>query len=160
MEKEQLPMWIEQFMDKIHNHLLKLPDSPDQILTILKGHLLVEQEVNSLLEVTVPYPKALKIRDKNGPKFAHKLLLLKALIPKPEPVPDLWNVVKKLNDLRNDLAHKLSPENVEGNIDKFTTYVFKVFRLPKSFLKKNRLERLRLSILLIVHRLTCLINIK
>jgi len=159
MEKEQLPNWIDKFMGDIHNHLVKLPDSPDHILIILKGHLLVEQEVNGLLEVTVPNPKPLRIRDSNPPKFAHKLSLLKALIPKPKPVRNLWDVVKGLNDLRNDLAHELSPENVEGKIDKFVTDVFNAFGSPKSFPKKDRGERLRQSIVLIVHRLTCLTNL-
>jgi hypothetical protein len=41
---------IEKFIKHIDEYLTYLPDTPDQILLILKGHLLVEQEINCLLE--------------------------------------------------------------------------------------------------------------
>lgn len=158
MGKGRTPEWIQKFINDIHEHQVKLPDSPDHILVILKGHLLVEQEINRLLETKVPNPDALGIRKRSGPTFFHKLRLLRALIPKPEPVPDLWNVVEELNKLRNDLAHELSPENVEESINRFTSDVINTFEIAKYYHTKSQRVRLQTSILLIVHRLTCLTN--
>jgi hypothetical protein len=116
---------IKKLEKDIKEHLGDLPDSPDHILIILKGHLLVEQEINRLLEAKLPNPDVLKLRKANGPKFFHKVCLLEALIPNPRRVPDLWDLIKKLNELRNEFSHKLNPNDINKKIDKFVVDVFK-----------------------------------
>lgn len=166
MQKEQPNDWMFQLVEDFRNHQVVLPDTPDHILLILKGHLLVEQKINCLLEANLPNPDALRLRVDHGPKFIHKLSLLRALIPKPELAPELWGSIKKLNDLRNEFAHKLSPNDVKKKIDEFTADVYKAFGFNKNpnfmenVLKKDQRDRVQESILLIMHRLACLTKLE
>ena len=163
MEFEELRDWIKgwfsQFAEDITKHLKDLPDTPDHILVILKGHLLVEQEINRLLEAKLPNPDAINLTGKYGPRFIHKLLLLKALIPNPPHVPHLWDLIEELSKLRNDFGHRLRPKDVEIRIDEFTTNVINAFYSTeddggrKKLLKKSQRERIHISLILIAWHL-------
>jgi len=174
MEEYQYMDRIYQFMDDMKKHQADLPDTPDHILVVLKGHLLVEQEINSLLEAKLPNPDVLKLREVKGPRFFHKVCLLKALIPKPKPVK-LWVIIEKLNKLRNKFAHNLSPDDVGKEIDKFTDDAEQVFaptevanamkKAMEYAMEENAMEkvpkmsqrqRLQTSIFFVQHRLVVL----
>ena len=143
----------------IKKHLTDLPDSPDQILVILKAHLLVEEEINRLLEAKLPNPDVLKLRKANGPKFFHKVCLLEALIPKPKYAPGLWDLVRKLNQLRNDFGHQLSPEDMQVKTDEFVADVVKSVdialfaKMDPISNKMNRRLRIEESLSIILSRL-------
>jgi len=63
LRKERDKAWIIHFKKgDFAKHLRNLPDTPDNILVILKGHLLVEQEINRLLEAKLPNPDAINLR--------------------------------------------------------------------------------------------------
>jgi len=175
MEKYEHMDRILQFIEDMKKHQADLPDTPDHILVVLKGHLLVEQEINCLLEAKLPNPGALKLRDDyRSPKFIHKVRLLEALIPKPEPVK-LWVITEKLNTLRNKFAHKLSPKDIAKKIDKFTDDVEQAFaatkvanvmkKAMKQAMEENAMEkapkmgqrqRIQTSIFFVWHRLMVL----
>ena len=135
--------WVDELPKLIKAHILDLPDTPDQILVVLKAHLVAEQEVNKFLEYELANAKAIL---KEKPKFHHKLCLLRALIPKPA-APCLWEWLGELNAIRNDLAHKLSPpKDIETQLDKFVVKVLQ-HQPPKS-IKKGK--RLRIGLLTLV----------
>ena len=148
-----------EVMENFRKHQVDLPDTPDQILLILKGHLLVEQEINRILEAKVPNPDALKLREKYGPKFVHRLSLLRALMPEIEYCPKLWDIIDKLNTLRNEFAHKLNPEDVTKRIDQFTNDVYEASGLMENSAfrekvgMKDQRDRVQQSILFIMYRL-------
>jgi hypothetical protein len=87
------------------NHLQ--PCGNDLILLTLKGHLIIE----NLIEVNLV--RLLNIE--NLPKgngrlgFKHKLELVKSVVVAREPGPnaDMFCVIDELNELRNQIAHKL-----------------------------------------------------
>jgi hypothetical protein len=68
----------------------------DRILAVLKGHLSAEQNLNNLL-------RAAK-RKWRGRLFAGKIDVAQKLFL-PDLTKELWEVLKKGNDLRNAVAH-------------------------------------------------------
>jgi len=99
----------------IARHKAHLPDGNDLTLLILKGHLLVEECVDELIEVSCPEPKA--IFDGRAPMFHMKVRIARAMTTH-VMFPGLWPMVDALNTLRNDLAHRLdSPELVNEVVE-------------------------------------------
>ena len=104
-----------------------LPGGGDLTLTILKGHLLIEEQIWLLIKNRMPVFDALK----DAKITSHqKLCLAEALIDdftrEVQDVGWLWPALKKLNKLRNDIAHKLSQSGIEDRINDF------VNRIPDS----------------------------
>ena len=44
---------------------------------------------------------------------------------------DLWNALKKLNVLRNKLAHEFSPKGFESSLDAFLNFIEERFSIQK-----------------------------
>ncbi|MBL7189806.1 MAG: hypothetical protein ISS70_26040 [Phycisphaerae bacterium] len=101
--------WVAGFIKNINSHLAQFPDTPDHVLLVLKAHLLIEQGLERLLRSKLPNPE-LVLDDHT--KFVHKLRMLKALIPNPLYITNVWELVQELNVIRNDLAHELTSENI------------------------------------------------
>jgi hypothetical protein len=91
--------WIE-LHDK---HFIGLTDIS---IIVLKGHLLVEQLLNSLLSRECHSPGELR---KIRLRFPQKVALVKAIVFLPFP-DELWGFLELINQLRNDIAHELEPE--------------------------------------------------
>jgi hypothetical protein len=100
-----------------------LPIGGDFTMMILKGHLLIEEQMNLLLEARIPKVSALK----NANFTTHqKILLSEAVIE--ETYSDgqdawLWPAILKLNTLRNDIAHNLSKPGILDRIKDFVERV-------------------------------------
>jgi hypothetical protein len=89
---------------KLHEtHFVGLTDIS---MIVLKGHLLVEQLLTSLLSHHCTFPEQLR---KAGLRFPQKAALIKAIVILPFP-DELWRFLKLINQLRNDIAHELEPE--------------------------------------------------
>jgi hypothetical protein len=95
--------------------LLRFLPERDVTLIVLKGHLLIEEQLVSLLEHSLKHPAAL---DERRFSFAHRLCLVKAMNYDQDNLW-LWTSISKLNVLRNDLAHKLEPARLAAKIDDF-----------------------------------------
>lgn len=89
-----------------------LPSVNDYSLIVLKGHLLIEEQINQIIEGSVPFPDCLP----DDLTFSKKLALAKSLHRDSVP-PGVWKAVTTLNRFRNDFAHELEPENIEDRID-------------------------------------------
>lgn len=96
-----------------------LPSVDDMTLIVLKGHLLIEEQLISILESTLQYPKAL---DEVRMTFAHRLSLVKALKYRDEN-SWVWEAIGKLNSIRNDLAHKLEPSKLNEKVEDFFSFI-------------------------------------
>lgn len=131
----------KQLAKLIDRFVLSIPDTPDQVLLILKTHLLVEQQMNDFLKAQLPNPDAIL---KKKPRFIHKLNLLRALIPEPSPT-DLWDMLEELNSIRNRIAHKLSPENVQSLLHDLVLSVLK--HKPPEYVTDFKRVRIGLSVL-------------
>ena len=89
---------------------LHMPKTDDIELIVLKGHLLVEVVLNDLASAALPHPQYL-------PKFMfHKLAcIVRAAVPQRSDDP-CWELILKLNLLRNDLAHNLESAKRQGTL--------------------------------------------
>jgi hypothetical protein len=103
--------------DSLVTFLRHFPRTDDATLIILKGHLLLEEEINNLLHEMLPNPEALDGLQIN---FFTKTQFARALI-KNEALDTILDAAEKLNRLRNRLAHNLEPSGVEAAIRDFVT---------------------------------------
>lgn len=93
-----------------------LPKSDDLTLIILKGHLLVEELLNEILQVRLAEPAELW---KAKLSFDQRLCLLNALgLLKMEGL-DYRKAIKRLNTLRNEVAHNLGEKRLKDLITNF-----------------------------------------
>jgi hypothetical protein len=92
-----------------------LPRSKDLTLIVLKGHLLVEEAINGLIDEHLSNPAALASARLG---FAQRLAVLRALLS--EGAFEHWlDSAEKLNTLRNRMAHQLAPPQLERHIAEF-----------------------------------------
>jgi len=88
-------------------------------LILLKGHLLVEELLRGYIDRKLPNPSAFK---HDQFLFAKVLMLCRALSP-PKMKSWAFDAAKKLNDVRNEIAHELESEDLQGKLEKFVKLV-------------------------------------
>jgi hypothetical protein len=81
-------------------------ESDDEALIILKGHLVVEERITAVIEKFVFHPEHL---EKARLSFAQKVALARCL-SRDESGNSVWELIEKLNSLRNKLSHSLDGE--------------------------------------------------
>jgi hypothetical protein len=91
------------------------PDADLQLL-ILKGHLLIEETLRAIIEERISGHAALGMDDGSKWTFDHKARLAEALCYGEEH-DTLWTGVRKLNRVRNKLAHHVEPAGLSDMID-------------------------------------------
>ena len=105
-------------IDAFRRFLKLLPHGEDLTLVILKGHLLIEEQVRKIIDERVRKPDALK----DAKLECHQAICIaEALCPEEEEY--IWNAVKKLNNIRNELAHKTEPVGIDDRIEDFINSV-------------------------------------
>jgi hypothetical protein len=102
-------------MDGAVRFFTYLPQTDDMTLLILKGHLLIEEQLISILKDNVCYFDAL---NEARLTFYQRLQIVKAMKYREEN-DWVWAAIKKLNTLRNELAHKLESSQVESKVSGF-----------------------------------------
>jgi hypothetical protein len=90
----------KQIEDKFKKHLQYVDET---VQIVLKGHLLIEEVLDSILKTFVFHSQFV---DAASLRFAQKVNLARAL-SLDEHENDLWNLAISLNTLRNELAHSL-----------------------------------------------------
>jgi hypothetical protein len=114
---------IEKFFHendiKVHELSKQIPNVKDVTLIVIKGHLVVERCMYEILQAHMNHPKYL---EQARFSFAQLLQLVKA-ISKIPPHENTFGSIKKLNSLRNHLAHNLPNEKTDKMIDEFIDYV-------------------------------------
>lgn len=92
-----------------------MPKTDDLSLIVLKGHLLVEEALYALADSALPHPQHLK--KINNLPFATLAHVIRAAVPQnSEDV--CWQLIFKLNSLRNDFAHELEPPDLQTDLQK------------------------------------------
>jgi len=93
------------------------PDTDDILAIVLRGHLMVEEYLDRLNRHCFHYPE---YYDQAGLQFSKKLLLARAhvLLPHLDPT-SFFDSIKKLNELRNNLAHNLDSPKLKGKSTEF-----------------------------------------
>lgn len=91
-----------------------LPSSPLDLI-ILKGHLLIEEQLRHIIDERVKNPKALRKADLD----CHECIcLVEAFFPT-DFEPWLWPALRKLNKIRNNIAHKVEWPGVNDSLREF-----------------------------------------
>ncbi|MCR9846726.1 hypothetical protein [Vibrio antiquarius] len=113
-------IYVERFAEHF-------PLNGDLLNKILRGHLLVEEVVNDIFKSLLHYPEDLV--GNSGTKFdCHQVICLTSAMYKEgyfskEILNHIWLSVKKLNSLRNHLAHNIPRSEVDHKVDDFVSYV-------------------------------------
>jgi hypothetical protein len=90
----------------------------DLTALVLKGHLLIEVQLRSVISAYVAFPEAVLAKDAN---FSFRALARIARAVSFRVGDEwVWECVTAINELRNELAHKLEPDvaKVETKIDR------------------------------------------
>ena len=90
-----------------------LPQGKELDLVILKSHLMIEEQLNLLIDERLKNPSTL---DDTKFETSHRISLAEALFP-PDFQPWLWDGIRKLNSLRNRIAHNIEPKDINDKID-------------------------------------------
>jgi len=109
---------VPEVIERVMAHL---PNALDPTLVILKGHLLIEEELNAAIADRV---KDSKYLEDARLRFDQLLSIAKALYFKQDQAW-VWDGIKKLNSLRNLLAHQLEPPNLKAKSDELLDHVEK-----------------------------------
>ncbi len=95
-----------------------LPRGQDLTSVILKGHLLIEEQVRQIIDKRVKKPDAL--RDANFDCY-QAICIAESFFSEKEEY--IWKAFKKLNRIRNELAHNVEPRGLDDQIDDFVSSV-------------------------------------
>ncbi len=91
----------------------------DVDLLILKGHLLIEQFLTSLIESYCWKPEFLEDARLS---FFNKVKLTRCFVKHPMPDDSIWDNIECLNRLRNEISHKWKTEKRKKLIRDFLNY--------------------------------------
>ena len=112
---EDLIKWAE----KIKEHF-QYVDATTQV--VLKGHLLSEQSLDTILGRFVFHPEHLQSAEL---EFAQKVNLARS-ISLDEHNNEMWKLVNAINSLRNELAHSLKSEKRQRKTQRVIELYFKL----------------------------------
>jgi len=87
-----------------------MPDIDDVSLIVLKGHLLLEEMLLELATLALEHPKHL------AKLSFHQLACLVLALMAEKPDDKCWELILQINSLRNRLAHKLQPPDLDQRI--------------------------------------------
>ena len=110
------------------------PDGADLTLQVLKGHLLVEEQLRAIFNLLLVYPDALK-GDRGTRLECHQIICLVQAMTKHSTLePWFWDAAKRLNGIRNDLAHNLEPRSLDEKVRSLIQFVTRDTAVVKQIL--------------------------
>ena len=111
VDLEQRPKEEREAYDHFFRHM---PDDDSDItLVVLKGHLLIEQKIREFIAERMLTPEALI----DAHLTSHQAICLADALTLENDNPRiLWSVLRKLNSLRNQLAHNLASQGIEDRV--------------------------------------------
>jgi len=84
----------------------------DLLMVILRGHLLIEETVDEIIYSYLPKPEYFK---KTHLTFNSKVLIARSMCWE-KSESEIWDLILRFNQLRNDFAHKLTSVEREKKI--------------------------------------------
>ncbi|KFX63846.1 hypothetical protein KBK24_0119300 [Burkholderia sp. K24] len=98
-------------LDAFRKFLKLLPHGKDIELIVLKAHLLIEEQIHLIVRRHLRNPDAL------GKLSCDKAISLAQALHPPGHDPSIWDAVRKLNILRNEIAHQLDSVKRQEKMD-------------------------------------------
>lgn len=93
-----------------------MPKTDDLTLVVLKSHLLIEEQFNELIDWLFVNPKAMRAR---GLRFFDRINIVRACFAPTDRAQGCFDLVERLNTIRNKIAHHVEHPDVERLIDEF-----------------------------------------
>lgn len=103
-----LPEFDEHATDAYDRFRKHLPLGADASLVILKLHLLVEEQIRAFVDERLPNASALEAARLEY----NQIICLAEAISTEDISPSVWEAARRLNTLRNQIAHNLEPHGV------------------------------------------------
>jgi hypothetical protein len=97
----------ERQLSAFQRFLSTLPHGKDPEFVLLKGHILIEEQIYTLINRRLRNPDAL--REANAALDSIQAIRLAQSFFPPGHQIQLWDAILKLNKMRNDIAHNLLP---------------------------------------------------
>ncbi len=117
--------------------LVVLSNSKDTELVLLKAHILIEEQIRQIIKERLVNPEAIK---EAKLECFQAICLAQSFFPS-DFLPWLWDALKKLNKLRNDIAHQATVPGLQDRIEHF------VCEYPWGFSElEDNVARLELSL--------------
>lgn len=101
---------FDDILDKSNNEFIPI---------VLKSHLLIEEQLFNLVCKASVFPKGIE----EASLGFYKLTLLAKAIYYEEHTSVIWDAIIKLNAIRNQLAHRLEPKDIENRILDFVNFI-------------------------------------
>lgn len=109
--------------DAFERFMKLLPPDQDLTLVILKGHLLIEEQIRQIIAERMNRPEVLEAVYRKGRiGFEVATHIAEAFFPK-ETEPWVWKAARKLNIIRNAISHSVEPHRLDTKIDDFVDSV-------------------------------------
>jgi hypothetical protein len=118
----------EKFFRDFSKHLLQI-DEPANV--ILRGHLLVENDLDSVLRATFFYPEFIQDRL----SFERKAQMARAMALRTQNEA-VWETLSALNALRNEIAHNRDPRPRKAKLNRLRQACLK--QIKSEFSAKHR----------------------
>ena len=122
-----LPEADEHAIASFRKFYTLLPRSNDVSLVILKLHLLVEEQVRTFVDERVQSKAALE----SAKLECHQAICLAEALSTEDIHPNIWEAARKLNSLRNQIAHTLESKGVLDRMN----HISSLIGLPPALLK-------------------------
>jgi len=128
--------------------VLKLPHGKDIVLVVLKGQLLIEEQVKLIVRERV---RIFSCLERERFSFYQYVCLANALVGREAPTW-IWSSLKRLGKLRNQIAHEMEPHSLNADVEKFIASV------PGDFQKVGLQEHLELKLWGLFVNVSALVN--
>tara|TARA_R110000782_G_scaffold239414_1_gene325844 strand:- start:867 stop:1442 length:576 start_codon:yes stop_codon:yes gene_type:complete len=114
-----------------HDYALRhIPQDGDPVLLVLKGQLLIEEQVRAFIAERLLTPGAID----DARLTSHQAICLAQSMTLPNDEPDhLWGVCKRINSLRNKVAHRLSVLDLKARMDEIESEYSKRVSVSSGF---------------------------
>lgn len=106
-------------VEAFRRFLTLLPHGKDMVLVVLKGHLLIEEQLRNVVDEHVNHPKALA----SAQFSCSQIICLVEAFCADRTAPWLWMSLRNLNSLRNDIAHRIEPKRFQERIADFISTI-------------------------------------
>lgn len=141
----------KEYWESINRLADHMPSREQKDLSILKGHLLVEEQLNRLIEARLRNPIEL---GEARLTFYQKLCLAKSFSLNDRESDWVWVAIEKLNRIRNSLAHSLVDGGMEDRIMDFIQFVENSLYAPSQDDQIAEMDILNMAIFNVYHTLS------
>ena len=100
-----------------------MPKVDDLMLVVLKGHLLLEEMLTSIVSSSLPHPDLVKDLRLT---FDRKVILSKAL-SWDQHKSGVWDLISAVNAVRNEMAHSVEPSRAGSRIERLRALYLRHF---------------------------------